>query len=50
MPLLKEMKMHLENKRPFISQSVCNEFKSLVSLCGGSKEKCRAIELLKCLP
>lgn len=47
---LPEMTNVLVGKGLFISESVCSEFKSLVSLCGGFLEKQRADALLNLLP
>ncbi|KAI5081871.1 hypothetical protein GOP47_0001614 [Adiantum capillus-veneris] len=49
-PLMKEMTILFENRRPFMSETVCKKFKSLVSLCGSFKEKIRAEELLQVIP
>ncbi|XP_062116980.1 uncharacterized protein LOC133830890 [Humulus lupulus] len=39
----------ISGKRGMICQSVCSEFKELVSMCGGPNEKFRADLLLRCL-
>lgn len=49
-PLLLELTDIFECRRPFMSETVCKEFKSLVSLCGSFKEKTRAEELLRVIP
>ncbi|MCO5599965.1 hypothetical protein L7F22_054072 [Adiantum nelumboides] len=49
-PLMREMTFLFEKLRPFMSETVCKEFKSLVSLCGSFKEKIRAEELLQVIP
>ncbi|XP_028119075.1 uncharacterized protein LOC114316589 isoform X3 [Camellia sinensis] len=48
-PIHMELGGVLFGKRGMICESVCSEFKELVSMCGGPNEKSRADHLLKCL-
>eukprot|EP00249_Psilotum_nudum_P024901 c29318_g3_i2 orf=13-1434(+) len=48
-PLLLEMLAELAHKRPFISQYVHDEFKSVLAVCGGDAEKQRADGFLRLL-
>ncbi|KAI7985048.1 hypothetical protein LOK49_LG14G00006 [Camellia lanceoleosa] len=48
-PIHVELGGVLSRKRGMICESVCSEFKELVSMCGGANEKSRADHLLKCL-
>lgn len=48
-PIYVELGSAISGKRGIICQSVCSEFKELVSMCGGPNEKLRADQLLRCL-
>uniref|UniRef100_A0A803P9U6 DUF1308 domain-containing protein n=1 Tax=Cannabis sativa TaxID=3483 RepID=A0A803P9U6_CANSA len=48
-PIHVELGSVISGKRGMICQSVCSEFKELVSMCGGPNEKLRADHLLGCL-
>ncbi|KAM6595081.1 hypothetical protein CsatA_002784 [Cannabis sativa] len=48
-PIHVELGSVISGKRGMICQSVCSEFKELVSKCGGTNEKLRADHLLGCL-
>ncbi|PON57748.1 hypothetical protein PanWU01x14_171100 [Parasponia andersonii] len=48
-PIHVELGSVISAKRGIICQSVCSEFKELVSMCGGPNEKRRADQLLGCL-
>ncbi|GMQ11687.1 hypothetical protein CsSME_00054213 [Camellia sinensis var. sinensis] len=48
-PIHGELGGVLFGKRGMICESVCSEFKELVSMCGGPNEQSRADHLLKCL-
>ncbi|XP_020596345.1 uncharacterized protein LOC110036277 [Phalaenopsis equestris] len=46
-PILVELKVALDGKKGIICESVRLEFKELIFMCGGAKEKLRAGQLLK---
>ena len=48
-PILARMRDAIAGKKGIICESVCSEFKELVSVCGGPNEKLRAEQLLKLL-
>lgn len=45
-PIHMELGSVISGKRGIICESVCSEFKDLVSMCGGPNEKLRANHLL----
>ncbi|KAH7423848.1 hypothetical protein KP509_12G077000 [Ceratopteris richardii] len=49
-PLVQEMADLFKYRRPFMTETVYREFKSLVSICGGFREKIRAEKLLELIP
>ncbi|KAJ0970014.1 hypothetical protein J5N97_022891 [Dioscorea zingiberensis] len=47
LPILAELRDAIAGKKGIICESVCSEFKELISMCGGPNEKLRAEQLIK---